>query len=187
MLDLIRKRRSVYPQDFTGEEIPKSDIEEMLDTARFAPTHRKTQPWRFKVVTGSVKNEFGQFMADALNASKGVEGSFKSKKLQQKFEQSAAVILLFMHRDEKESVPEWEEVAATSMSVHNLWLSATSMGYGGYWSSPKSFADLSEFKPLHIHEREQSLGFFFLGVPKVKQPADLPERKPLDEVVQWVG
>lgn len=185
MLNKLKNRRSFYPQEFVPGDIPQDHLREILDTARYAPTHRKTEPWRFKVLTGETKCDCGQFLADAYDKSVGKENSFKAKKLLAKFDQSAAVILIFMYRDEKERLPEWEEIAATSMAMQNVWLAATEKGYGGYWSSPKSFADMRDFGSLNIHERERFLGFFFLG--KVNGTTkELPARKPLDEVVQWL-
>ena len=37
-----------------------------------------------------------------------------------------------MSRDENEVIPEWEELAATSMSVQNMWLTCTSYDLGCY-------------------------------------------------------
>lgn len=185
MLNKLKDRRSTYPQDFLGGDISESDLRDIMDTARYAPTHKKTEPWRFKVLTGETKCDCGQFLADAYDSAKGKQNSFKGRKLITKFDQSSAVILIFMHRDEKESIPEWEEIAATSMAVQNIWLAAGEKGYGGYWSSPKSFADMRDFPPLEIHERERFLGFFFMG-RKAEGDEELPKRKPLDEVVQWL-
>ena len=42
-----------------------------------------------------------------------------------------------MQRDPNESIPEWEEIASVSMSVQNMWLMATNLNIGGYWSSTK--------------------------------------------------
>lgn len=48
--ELIAKRRSIFPRDFTGEAVPREVIEQMLEAANWAPTHKKTQPWRFVVL-----------------------------------------------------------------------------------------------------------------------------------------
>ena len=45
----IRKRRSIFPKDFTPTPVPLQFIEEALSCANWAPTHGKTQPWRFVV------------------------------------------------------------------------------------------------------------------------------------------
>jgi len=186
MLHKLKHRRSIFPKEYTGNNIPRKDLEQILETARFAPSHKKTQPWRFKVLMDQAKGDFAALMAKEYAASKGKDETFQGKKMIEKFDQSAAVLLLFMHRQEKESLPEWEEIAAFSMAVQNIWLACGELGYGGYWSSPKAFLDVRKFGALQIHERERFYGFFFMGEHGQSTDSELPNRKPLDEVVQWV-
>lgn len=43
---LIRKRRSIFPKDYNGQKVSKADVRQMLEAARWAPTHGLTEPWR---------------------------------------------------------------------------------------------------------------------------------------------
>ena len=52
---IIQSRMSVYPTLFTGEVIDKEVVEELIQNANTAPTHRLTQPWLFKVLGGASK------------------------------------------------------------------------------------------------------------------------------------
>ena len=45
----IRKRRSV--RKFTGELVPREDLEKIVDAGRLAATGSNRQPWDFIVVT----------------------------------------------------------------------------------------------------------------------------------------
>ena len=54
----IKKRRSVYPISFSGNKVPNSTIEKMVELANWAPTHLKTEPWRFKVFSDSALVSF---------------------------------------------------------------------------------------------------------------------------------
>ncbi len=47
--EAINKRRSV--RHFTGDSIPKSDLEKIIDAGRLAATGSNKQPWDFIVVT----------------------------------------------------------------------------------------------------------------------------------------
>ena len=49
IFDIIKKRRSVFPAQYSDEPIAQADIEKVLEAANWAPTHRYTEPWRFKV------------------------------------------------------------------------------------------------------------------------------------------
>ena len=57
--------------------------------------------------------------------------------------------------------PEWEEIAATSMAVQNIWLSCVDRNIGGYWSTPPYIKYLSDF--FSLKDDERFLGFFYLG------------------------
>jgi nitroreductase len=41
-------------------------------------------------------------------------------------------------------VPDWEEIAATSMAVQNMYLTCTANRIGCYWSSPKIVNNLKD-------------------------------------------
>jgi len=48
-IDFLTSRRSI--RKFKQEKIDFEEILKILDTARFAPSSRNSQPWRFIVIT----------------------------------------------------------------------------------------------------------------------------------------
>lgn len=58
-------------------------------------------------------------------------------------------------------VPEWEEIAAVSMAVQNMYLSCTAQNIGCYWSSPKLVDHLKD--SLTIEDNQKCLGLFYMG------------------------
>ncbi|MEO9953506.1 nitroreductase [Nonlabens sp.] len=185
---LIQTRRSIFPSQYTNGVIPQSDLLKILESARWAPNHRKTEPWRYKVLQGNALTDLGNFMVEQFILSTDKAVPLKLKKLQEKLEVTSAMILIFKSRDVKESIPEWEEIAAVSMSVQNMWLTTHNLGYGCYWSSPKSFADMSNFSKIMVDDREEFLGFFYIGTydKDAVTTSLLPERKSIDEFTQFV-
>ena len=183
IFDLIKRRRSVFPAQYNDKPIAKNDIEKILEAANWAPTHKKTEPWRFKVIQGEKKAELGTFLSNTYIDITPKPKQLKSKKLIENPKKAGAVIAICMQRDEKESIPEWEEVAATAMSVQNMWLCCTEMGIGCYWSSPGLIAYMDEFLPME--EGEKCLGFFYMGY----YDGELPEqsRKPIEEKTTWLS
>jgi nitroreductase len=185
--DLIKKRKSVYPEQFLPGEITKEDIIYLMELADRAPTHRLTQPWRFKIFIGDSKSKLSLALRD-IYAKKTPAASFsesKSKKLSSRPLLSAAVIAVCLHPDPQKSVPEWEEIAALSMAVQNIWLGALDLHIGMYWSSPSlcKTQEMSEF--LQLQENEACFGFLYLG--KYDFPETLPSpRKPLEEKITFL-
>jgi nitroreductase len=164
--ETISSRRSVFPDQFIEKEISKEILDDLLTSANCAPSHRKTYPWRFVVLTGEAKTNFGQFLADAYKKSTPEDkySSFKHKKVGEKPLKSGAVIAICMQRDPKERVPEWEEIAATAMAVQNIWLRLEELELGGYWSTPGLKDYFREYYELPAGQK--CLGFFYLGYVK---------------------
>ena len=162
---LIRKRRSVFPVQFSDEPIPQDFIDQMLELGNWAPTHRRTEPWRYVVLSGNAKKRLGEFLANKYESITPADSFNPSKKIKtlKKCLQSQYIVLICMQRDELARVPEWEEIAAVAMSVQNMWLACTARGIGSYWSSPKTIEYIDEFISLNIGER--CLGLFYLGMP----------------------
>ena len=175
---IIRNRKSIYPNDYTGDEIPDNLIKEILLNANHAPTHRMTQPWFFKVY----KNESKQKLIDVVSKiDESKISKIKLDKFIQKINDSNTVISIFLNRDKKERLPEWEEIAAVSMAVQNMWLTCYVNNIGSYWSTPGFIDEYG--KLIKLDKNESSLGFFFMGVYDHKESPKL--RDDINTKVEW--
>ncbi|MFT5231617.1 MAG: nitroreductase [Planctomycetota bacterium] len=159
--NLIVSRRSVFPGQYNNQPISEAEIKTLLEAANWAPTHRRTEPWRFKVVQGAAKDSLGVFLAKSYKDTIAKFSVMKHKKISEKIEQSAVVIAICMQRDPLERVPEWEEIAAVAMAVQNMWLTAHELKIGAYWSSPSLISEMHNF--FDFRDGERCLGFFYLG------------------------
>ncbi len=183
---LIRSRRSIFPPMYTDKPIPDEIIWELLENANHAPTHKLTQPWRFKVFLNDAKIKLGEFMAETYKATTPPERfkSMKYKKMVQKATKAHTMIAICMQRDPKESIPVVEETNAVSCAVQNIWLSAHAYGIGMYWSSPKYAYGEAMAEFLNLKEGVSCLGFIFMGY---HQAPDLPaKRTSIKEKVEWI-
>ena len=61
---IIRERRSVKPSLMNGKKISPAIIQQLLALADWAPTHGRTEPWRFIVFSGNGLAQFSQQHAD---------------------------------------------------------------------------------------------------------------------------
>ncbi len=181
---IISSRSSIFPAMYTDKPISKEVIDDLLENANWAPNHKKTEPWRFKVIRGAARQRLADFLGSTYQRLTP-EASFserKFKKLSTNPIKADTVIAICMQRDPAESLPEWEELAATAMAVQNLWLTATSHGLGGYWSSPGLITHLGPF--LNLAEGERCLGLFYLAHHQA--PALPRERDDINEKVEWM-
>ena len=168
----VSSRRSIFPQFFTDRPIERAVLDALLEAANLAPSHRKTEPWRYRVYQGAGKKQLLSELREVYETLNGA-GTWTeklAKKFGAKVGQSAAVLVIFLHRDPAQLVPEWEEVAAVGASVENLWNSLAEFDLGGYWSSPGFLCgDYGTYPGAPATDR--CLGTFYLGH---HQAPDLP-------------
>ncbi len=182
--ELIRKRRSVFPKSYNDKPIPRAIIEEALENANWAPTHRLTEPWRFKVFIGEALVRLGDYLGGFYRNNTPPDGfsEMKFDKAKESPKRSACVIAICMQRDAEARVPEWEELAAVACAVQNMWLTCTAHSIGCYWSTPKAALEGNEF--FGLGEGERCLGLFYMGYH------DLPElpgkRTPIAGKTTWI-
>ncbi len=69
-LKVLKERRSV--RRYQNKEVPENIVLDIIDCARFAPTARNLQPWKFAIVSNEAERkkiagiaEYGKFIADA--------------------------------------------------------------------------------------------------------------------------
>ena len=127
-LSLIKSRRSVMPKDFSGEEVTKEEVELLLEAANWAPTHHRTEPWRYVVIQGGAAvsayldrveewySEHGEELPEQeyrqyTNKIAGVKNSWPGR--------VSHLLVIAMARQAlpDKRLPEWEEICATAASV----------------------------------------------------------------------
>lgn len=170
------------PAQYNSTPIGEFQLQQILEAANWAPTHKRTEPWRFKVMQGDALAKLGLFLAERFKETATTFSEFKYRQMQENPTKAGAIIAICMQRDPKESLPEWEEVAAVSMAVQNMWLTATALGVGAYWSSPPLIKFMDGF--FDMEEGESCLGFFYMGHYDNPSPERIPG--PLENKVQWL-
>tara|TARA_B100000401_G_C52776416_1_gene705909 strand:+ start:720 stop:1304 length:585 start_codon:yes stop_codon:yes gene_type:complete len=187
IIELIKNRRTIYPENYTTRVVQRDIIEKLLTSAIWAPTHGKTQPWRFKVFQDNGRLELSDHLAAAYRENfKGEDfNEIKFKKLKNRPLLSTAIIGVFMHRDENEKIPEIEEIEAVACAVQNILLTATAYGIGSFWSTPKVLSSKYLNSYFKLGEKDKCLGLIYLGYTKDKWPNG--QRKPIEYVTQWIN
>jgi len=184
---VIESRRSVFQPQYNGQTVDDAIVRQILSNANWAPTHKLTEPWRFIVFTGVGLKKLATFQSDLYKTITLGDGSYKEERYQSLLTKpmlSSHIIAIGMKRDEKNSVPEIEEVGAVFCAVENMYLTATAYGVGCYLSTGgvTYFEEAKEF--FGLGKNDKLLGFLHLGMPK----SNLGEgkRKPIEDKVRWV-
>lgn len=182
---VIRDRRTIYPEQYSDREVPKEIMEQILTNGTWAPTHGKTQPWRFKVYSGEGRNILVESVSK-LYTECTLEAEFSKHKLarfENRIKSSSVLVLLVMRRTENTRIPLYEELAAVAAASQNILLTAAAYGVGSFWSSPKFLYTPQANQTFGLKEDDVIQGLLYFGYTE----ADLPkgQRKPIEEVTEW--
>jgi nitroreductase len=155
-LEAIQKRRSV--RKFTGDIVPREDLEKIVDAGRLAATGSNRQPWEFIVVTD-------REMIDKLT----VVGQWMKK--------AGAIIAVVLDPYSR----WWLEDG--SAAIENMLIASTALGYGSCWVEGDALPLEEEFKTLLCIPKGKRL----LALVPVGVPAEWPaaEKRPLESVLHW--
>lgn len=155
-LEAIRKRRSV--RKYTGDPIPRKDLETIVDAGRMAASGNNRQPWEFVVVTERA-------MIDKLKIAS------------QWMEQAGAIIAVVLDPGSR----WWLEDG--SAAIENMLIASTALGYGSCWLEGYTLPREDELKALlGIPDDKRLLSLVPIGVP-VEWPTR--EKKALEDVLHW--
>jgi nitroreductase len=155
-LEAIRKRRSI--RAYTGEAIPKEDLEKIVDAGRLAASGNNRQPWEFVVVTDRAMIE-------------------KLKVASQWMDKAGAIVAVVMDSSSR----WWLEDG--SAAVENMLIASTALGYGSCWLEGYTLRLEEQLKALlNVPQEKRLLTLVPIGVP-VEWPTQ--EKKSLQEVIHW--
>ncbi|WP_439558984.1 nitroreductase family protein [Dyadobacter sp.] len=179
---IISTRRSIFPPSYIEKEIPDEVIQNILENANYAPTHKLTEPWRFVVFKGASLNKLAGFFSERYRTITPPESYSQARydAAGEKVLKSGCVIAINVELH-PEKLPEWEEVASTACAVQNMWLTANAYGIGSYWSSPGVLKELAAF--MNLPEDQKCLGLFFMGYHD--SPETPARRTPIENKVTW--
>ncbi len=183
---LIRNRKTNYAYDFSENSLTDETIKEIITNGLWAPTHKLTQPWRFVVLQGEHPKKISEFMA-SFYRKLYTEDEFSKTQFEatKTYALNATMIGIVFSPKKKAQLPEWEELAAISCAVQNMWLSATALRLGCYWDT--SIATITYGNNyIELVENEQFLGVLMIGKLKENLPSTNRKRKPLSKKVTWL-
>lgn len=159
--DIIESRRSIFPKSYSTEEIEEEVLAEILNSANFAPNHKRTKPWRLKVFRSEEKDQLGAKLAEIYRQTTNSQTFLEKKYLDISEKISKSNVIVTICVNFSGLLPEWEEIAATAMAVQNMYLTASANEVGCYWSTPGMINHLNEF--LGLEENQKCIGLFYLG------------------------
>ncbi len=197
---VIQDRRSI--REFTAEPVSDSDLDQILEAARQAPSGENAQPWRFIIV----KNEATRKKIGAIaggGSGRRFTAEFVTKKMQERFSNledeakkkaafqklTSGQVSAFMADAPVNIVVAgkkdvWDTPYDTSAAIENILLMVTALGLGACWVIAPCFdvRDEERIKAmLGIPEEFKAVSILSVGHPT--RPHRPRPRLPLKDLV----
>ena len=164
--EAIRSRRT--HKAYGPEPVPRDELDDLLELARWAPNHDLTNPWRFRVV--------GPESLERLKHVAGPEGATKLDR--------APTLVVASTIQNGDPVQDEEDLAATSAAIYIVLLAAHARGMAGYWRTPAILRTDEGKAAVGVPDDERVLGLIHLGEPR--QEKKPPDRAPSGEYVTYL-
>lgn len=174
----IRTRRTVH--NFLPEPPPDHVILEAINSARWAPNHKLTQPWRFYVVGPATAAAISELNARLVEEERGEYAA--QMKLQRWLSMPAWIVVTCRKSEDYQRF--MEDYAATACAIENLLLDLWSQGIGSKWGTGRVTRHPDFFQLLGAdQDLEMVVGMFWYGYP-----AETPvtERLPVEDITVQV-
>ncbi len=152
----IRSRRT--HKAFSAEPLRPEVLTELFELASWAPNHKLTVPWRFRVV--------GPAALARLQEAAGPEGAAKLER--------CPTLVVVSSRLEGDPVQDEEDLHATAVAAYIVLLAAHARGLAGYWRTPGLLRAEPGRAAVGIPAAERVVGLLHLGHPRQQRP--VPER-----------
>lgn len=176
--DIIRSRRSI--SNFNGQPVALPLVQDLLETAVYAPNHRMTEPWRFIIISGDSRVTYATIRAEMMLDKVNPQGDDQRQQLFEgtynKFMAVPLFVVVVMNHHEKPEVRE-EDYAATACVIQNFLLLASDAGLSTCWKTYKEDLRLRDF--LQLTPDEKVVGIVHTGY--ADDPAPDKPRQPITD------
>jgi nitroreductase len=158
----IRARRT--HKQFGSEPVSEAVVRELVELARWAPNHKLTNPWRFRLLGRETRARIDELVPEA-----------EVIKLRR-----APTLVLVTALPSADPVLGEEDVLATAAATYAMLLAATGRGLASYWRTPSCFRQPAVRSVLELADGEVIVALVHLGPPATEPPAK--ERAPVEDV-----
>jgi nitroreductase len=190
-LDLLLSRRSVKPQTMTTPGPTPAQLETILTAAARVPDHKKLAPWRFVVLEGDARVQFGEVIAQALIADDAKTGRGPASPVRldterKRLSHAPTVVAVVSRVVDTPGAPEWEQVLSCGAACFNMCLAANAMGFGTCWLTEWYSYNADVATALGCAANERIAGFVHIGTA-TERPADRDRPALANIVSRWTA
>jgi iodotyrosine deiodinase len=190
--DEMARRRTI--RDFANRHVPQALIRHAIATAGTAPSGANVQPWRFVVVTdsetkarireGAEQEEREFYEADHEEWHRALQPLGTDWRKPMLTDAPVVIVVFEVHQSEVEPKPYYTK-ESVGIAVGFLLAALHRMGLATLTHTPSPMRFLNEIVGRPRNERP----FVVIPVGYPAEGATVPaiRRKPVDEIMEWIG
>ena len=170
----LRERRTTGPLRFDSAAEPDhAVVAEAVESARWAPNHKRTEPWRFFLLNKDRIGALADVNAERMRRNGASEANIEAKHREWS-SKPGVMIVLCQHAAEHDDILRKENYAACAAAAQNFQLHLFASGIASKWSTAAcwdvpGFWELLGFEGWP--ELVEPVGIFSYGVPASVPPA----------------
>ena len=162
ILKSILNRRDL--RTFEQKPISKKIIEELLYSATWAPNHKLTEPWRFKIIKEESKPKLIHCFCQGLKSL-----NYSAESLQKKQEKAhinfpkIPLFIAISSQVHQDSQIDKENLLTVACGIQNMLLLAQEKGIYAHWSSGVTWTTSSMVNFLKLTPNEHFVAMLQMG------------------------
>ncbi|MDX1733805.1 MAG: NAD(P)H nitroreductase [Halioglobus sp.] len=182
LLSLLQQRNSA-PR-LTEPAPSPAQMEEIFRAALRAPDHAWLRPWRFLVIRGERRSDFGELLESCLLARNPEADEAARDKARTAPLRAPMVIVCAVRLSEHPKVPHVEQRLSAGCAAHAILLGAHACGFAGIWRTGDAAFDRAVMDGLGLADNEEIVGFIYLGT-RDGAAKSVPELDAAEFVSDW--
>jgi nitroreductase len=145
----------------------------ILESATRAPDHGRLRPWRFIVIRGEDRVQFGELLADHLRRTKAAVSDEALQRERQKAFRAPLVVAVAAIVTPGGKIPAIEQILSAGAAAQNMLHAALALGFNGVWKTGAAAYDEQVKVALGLESKDAIVGFLYLGTDE-GGPGSLP-------------
>jgi nitroreductase len=140
------------------------ELDRLLQAAGRAPDHGRLKPWRFIVLTDTLREAFTAAAAEAKLVRLPAMTAEQLAAEREKMNRSPTIVVIGCAVNRAQTkIPEIEQVIAVGAAAQNLFLAAHDMGYGVMWKTGAAAYDPAVKATVGLRPEDHIVAIMHLG------------------------
>lgn len=179
VIDFMLNRRSVLVKNLQEPGPSTTELETILTIATRVPDHRKLEPWRFLVLQGEARRQYGELLAEVKARKETMMGI--QVEIEKDCFMRAPLVIAVIASPVEHKTPKEEQLLSAGAVCQHINIAAGALGYASQWITGWSCLDENACQAIGLSEDEFIAGYLYIGSSD-EQPLDR-QRPDLEEVV----